>query len=79
MNLWGLHHSICEEIETQFRDFVAANWANPKAEFYIPTVISNQLKADKITLKVLTSNSQWYGITYPEDKETVQQALAALR
>lgn len=78
MNLWGLHHSILEEIEAQFRAFVLANMDNPKAEFYIPTVINNLIEAGKIRLRVLHSNSQWYGVTYPEDKETVQQALRVI-
>jgi NDP-sugar pyrophosphorylase family protein len=78
MNLWGLHHSAMDEIETQFRAFVANNLHNPRAEFYIPTVINNLLKADKISLKVLNCYSQWYGVTYPEDKETVQAALRGM-
>lgn len=78
MNLWGFHHSIMQEIEEQFRVFVSKNTGNPKAEFYIPTVVNNLIEADKIKLRVLHSNSQWYGVTYPEDKETVQAALAKL-
>ncbi|HAD13353.1 MAG TPA: nucleotidyltransferase, partial [Saprospirales bacterium] len=78
MNLWGFHHNIMQEIETQFRAFVTNNTGNPKAEFYIPTVVNNLIEADKIKLRVLHSNSQWYGVTYPEDKETVQAALAKL-
>jgi NDP-sugar pyrophosphorylase family protein len=78
MNLWGLHHSVLDELETQFRAFVAANFDNPRAEFFIPTVINNLLKAKTIALKVLNSDSQWYGVTYPEDKETVQRALAGM-
>ncbi len=78
MNLWGFHHSIMQEIEEQFRAFVFSNTGNPKAEFYIPTVVNNLIESDKIRLRVLHSNSQWYGVTYPEDKETVQAALAKL-
>jgi dTDP-glucose pyrophosphorylase len=78
MNLWGLHHSALQEIEAQFQAFVQENFDNPRAEFYIPTVINNLLKAHKISLKVLNSDSQWYGVTYPDDKKTVQQALAAM-
>ena len=26
----------------------------------------------------MTSNDQWFGITYPNDKQTVQNAFAAL-
>ncbi len=78
MNLWGFHHSVLAEIEAQFQAFVTANFDNPRAEFYIPTVINNLLKANKISLKVLHSYNQWYGVTYPEDKETVRRALAGM-
>ena len=78
MNLWGFHQSIMDEIETQFRAFVEKNKGNPRAEFYIPTVVNNLIEADKIKLRVLHSNSQWYGVTYPEDKETVQAALRSM-
>lgn len=78
MNLWGLHHSVLDEIEKQFREFVLANMANPRAEFYIPTVINNLIEAEKIRLRVLHSDSQWYGVTYPEDKTTVQAALSGM-
>lgn len=75
MNLWGLHHSVLDEIEAQFHDFFVANMDNPRAEFYIPTVINNLIEAGKIRLRVLYSESQWYGVTYPADKEMVQAAL----
>lgn len=78
MNLWGLHHSALLEIEEQFQAFVQLHFNNPRAEFYIPTVVNNLLKANKISLKVLNSDSQWYGVTYPEDKETVQGALRGM-
>jgi len=78
MNLWGVHHTILDEIEAQFREFVRANMDKPKAEFYIPTVINNLIEAGKIRLRVLHSDSQWYGVTYPEDKATVQAALAGM-
>lgn len=78
MNLWGVHHSALDEFESQFREFVQRNTDKPRAEFYIPTVINNLLEAGKIRLKVMHSDSQWYGVTYPEDKETVQKALSAM-
>jgi len=55
-----------------------ANQDKPKAEFYIPTVVNNLLESGKIRLRVLNSSSQWYGVTYPEDKQTVQAALRNL-
>lgn len=78
MNFWGFHHSIFPELEAQFRAFVEANMDRPKAEFYIPTVVNNMLNAGKIRVRVLASDSQWYGVTYPEDKETVRGALSQI-
>jgi dTDP-glucose pyrophosphorylase len=78
MNLWGFHHGILPEAEQQFRAFAEANLDHPRAEFYIPTVVNNLIKAGKIDLQVLNSDSQWYGVTYPEDKETVQSALRGM-
>ena len=34
---------------------------------------------EKHPWEVLVSKDQWYGVTYPEDKESVIEALAALR
>jgi NDP-sugar pyrophosphorylase family protein len=76
MNFWGFHHSLLFIIEDMFREFVTANISNPKAEFYIPTVVNQQISTGAARVKVLTSDSQWYGVTYPDDKETVRAALA---
>lgn len=78
MNFWGFHPTILDEIETQFRDFVVANKDNLTAEFYIPKVVNTLIKSDKVRVKVLNSDSQWYGVTYPEDKDTVQGALTKM-
>ncbi|MBP6811463.1 MAG: NTP transferase domain-containing protein [Saprospiraceae bacterium] len=78
MNLWGLHHSVVDHIETQFRAFVLASSANPKAEFFIPLVVNDLVKSGDVRVRVLHSDSQWYGVTYPEDKATVQAALGGM-
>ncbi len=78
MNFWGFHPTVLGEIESQFRDFVLANTGNPKAEFYIPKVVNTLIESGKVQVKVMNSDSQWYGVTYPEDKDTVQRALAEM-
>ena len=53
---------------------------NPlKGEYFIPSVASDLLHDGKASLEVLVSKDQWYGVTYPEDKQSVIDALAALR
>lgn len=78
MNLWGFHPTVLQEIESQFRAFVLENLDKPKAEFYIPKVVNTLIESGKVRVRVMSSDSQWYGVTYTEDKETVQAALAAL-
>ena len=78
MTFWGFHPAVLADFEQQFREFVQVNLDNPRAEFYIPSVVDTLLKTKKIDLRVLRSDSAWYGVTYPEDKEKVQAALAGL-
>lgn len=75
MNFWGFHPSVLPEIENQFRAFILENKGHPAAEFYIPKVVNTLIKSGKVSVKVLGSDSQWYGVTYTEDKDTVQNAL----
>jgi UTP-glucose-1-phosphate uridylyltransferase len=71
MNLWGFHPSIFTYIEDLFVDFLQKHIRDTDAEFYIPSVIDKLLQEHKIQVKVLQTNSQWYGITYKEDSQYV--------
>ena len=36
------------------------------------------LKEERANVKVLETQDRWFGVTYKEDKETVQEAFAGL-
>ena len=78
MNFWGFHPNVFETARKMFVEFVKDNCNNPTAEFYIPKIANEVIHQPNIDLTVMTSNDQWYGITYPNDKQTVQNAFAAL-
>ncbi len=78
MNLWGFHPSIFEAIRVHFIEFVKENYQNPTAEFYIPLVVNNLMEQGKMKVSVLPSEEKWYGVTYKEDKASVQKALLQL-
>lgn len=78
MNFWGFKPNIFPLIETQFHEYARKNVDNPKAEFYIPLVVTNMVYHNQGNCRVFTSQSDWFGVTYPEDKPTVQAALTAL-
>jgi hypothetical protein len=65
----GLSPAILAEFEQQFRQFVLNNMGNPRIGVLHPSVADTLLKAGKIDLRVLRSDSQWHGVTYSDDKE----------
>ena len=81
MNMWGFSASFLKEIKDGFAAFLEEGLkTNPmKCEFYLPTVVTNLLQAEKATVTVLASVDKWYGITYKEDKPQVVAAIKALK
>lgn len=78
MNFWGFKPSVFPLVQRQFESYAIANIDSPKAEFYIPTVMTNLIQTDTGHCKVFRSRSAWFGVTYPDDKPTVQAALKKL-
>ena len=80
MNMWGFGPEAMDDFWQLFATFLKENGSNPKAEFYIPSAVDSLIKSGKTTCRVRPSTSDWFGITYPEDKaETVAniQSLVA--
>ncbi len=76
LNCWAFDNRILSEFETQFVEFLSQEHPNPlKSEFFLPTVVDNLVKNDKATVKVLSTNDKWYGMTYSEDRDTVIKAI----
>jgi len=69
MNFWGFSPQFFAQLERDFVDFIDENSHELKAEFYIPSVANELIKNKEATIKMLTSNDQWFGVTYKEDKE----------
>ena len=77
MNLWGFTASFLNEVEARFPAFLdAVLGKNPgKAEFFLPTSVTDLLNENKATVKLLTSPDKWYGVTYAADKPVIVAAL----
>lgn len=78
MNFWGFHQSYFKYAEEDFRVFLQTNGMNPKAEYYIPVLVDKLIKSGQSTVKTLISQSDWFGVTYQEDKPQVTQRIKAL-
>ena len=77
LNLWGFAPSFFSELKGAFERFLKEELpANPlKGEFYLPFAVNTLLQTRKARAVVLSSEEKWYGVTYKEDKPTVQKAL----
>ncbi len=76
MNMWGLTNSYFNETEKLLKEFLTKLSNGEKAEFYLPYVISTLIESGKARVKVITTPDKWYGMTYKEDKQAVQAAIA---
>ncbi len=78
MNMWGFTRSFLDEAWKRFPAFLDKALAeNPaKAEYFLPTVVSQLIDEGRARVKVLRSEDKWYGVTYREDKPTVVNAIA---
>ena len=77
MNLWGFTPSFLRELDGMLAGFFTDKLPTDpmKAEFYLPSAVDALIRAGKATAKVLTTSARWFGVTYQEDKPTVQAAL----
>jgi hypothetical protein len=78
MNCWGFTPALFAGLDAQFREFLAVQGKDPKAEFYLPAAVSALIARGEAAVQVLAVDSVWFGVTYREDKPRVQAALAAL-
>ncbi len=77
MNMWGLTPDIFPILEEEYEVFLKRDDLL-KAEYLLPTVIGDLVKAGKATVKAYQNKDRWYGMTYREDKAEVMEALAKL-
>lgn len=79
MNFLLFTPSIFNYIEEGFPEFFDNNKDNLlTAEYLIPDVLSNLIKNNKASTKVIPTSANWYGVTYKEDTPGVKRAIQNL-
>ena len=81
MNFWGFTPKMLKELEERFPAFLDnAIATNPmKGEYFLPSVVNDQLQAGTATVRVLPCEETWYGVTYREDLDSVKTAIAQMK
>lgn len=78
MNLWGFTPDYFEYSEREFKKFLDKDINTPKSEFFIPLAVDALINSGEATVKVLDTDSKWFGVTYAADRPGVVEKLAAL-
>ena len=81
MNMWGFANGLLDELWDRFPAFLDKNLpVNPaKCEYFLPFVVNEQLEDGTASVQVLPCEETWYGVTYREDLESVQNAIAKMK
>jgi len=68
MNFWGFNPDIFTHLENRLTAFLKANAQDLKAEAYIPFLVDELIRQEKVDVEVLHCDAQWFGVTYYKDK-----------
>lgn len=73
MNMWAFSERFIESLEDGFEKFLLSdgNTESKKNEFFLPIFIGELLNEGKAKVKVIPTDSKWFGVTYHEDREYV--------
>ena len=78
MNLFAFNKDLIQKLIDMFPIWLKDNVNVPKSEFLIPTVVDELVNKGEATMKILNTDSVWFGVTYKEDKPGVVKALKEL-
>ncbi len=75
MNFWVCKPSIFDKIESEFRIFLKDENRIANSELYLPITIQEMLQAGEVSVKLVPSGGEWFGVTYASDKEIAMKSL----
>ena len=75
MNMFLLESSVFAHLENGFEEFLSGMRDPMKDEYLLPDVISSVVSSGEAVLNAVRSSEDWYGVTYPQDKDSVFSAL----
>ena len=81
MNIWSFTQPTVSEFWTRLGAFFEKEVPlDPlKREFYLPSVVNQQLEEGTARVRVLPCEEVWHGVTYREDLASVKEAICALK
>jgi dTDP-glucose pyrophosphorylase len=78
MNFWGFPLSVIPHLKRYFDDFIESSGRELKSECYLPKAADWFIKNGLLKIRALRADSEWFGVTYKEDREAAVKRLAEL-
>jgi hypothetical protein len=78
MNIWGFTPTFFTHLEKDFTGFLERRGQDPKAEFYLTAVVDRVIRSGIEKVKVLSTDQQWFGVTFREDRPMVERSIRKL-
>ncbi|MEI6711041.1 MAG: hypothetical protein WCK88_02085 [bacterium] len=80
MNLFGFQRSFLDLLDQECNKFFREYAQDEKREFFLPSVVMEMIVEKKGNIYALSTTSEWFGMTYPEDrieaKEKIKKILS---
>lgn len=77
MNFWCFPQSFIEVLKERFHRFLE-ELNDPMKDEYLLPIIADQMLKEGVEYSVLSTTSQWFGVTYNEDKPIVIKNIRQL-
>lgn len=78
MNFWCLTPEVFPAMNRYFMEFLSGKGGEMKSEIYLPIVLGDMVKSGSASVRVLRTESDWFGVTYKEDKPLVMESIGRL-
>ena len=80
MNMWGFTPDVLDNMQKSFEEFLKTIPADDiKSEYPLPTFIGKEITSNNLDIKVYTTNAEWFGVTYAEDRPAVSERLNKMK
>ncbi|NCC50658.1 MAG: nucleotidyltransferase [Spartobacteria bacterium] len=78
MNTWALSPSFFPYLHKRFGLFFEQHGQEPGSECFLPSVINDLIREGDVRLQVLPGTDTWFGVTYQEDRDRVEEEIQLL-
>lgn len=78
MNCWGFLPEIFPRLDRRLGGFLDQQGHDSRAEFQLPTAITDMIAKQDLSVQVLHTDASWFGVTYREDHPRVVHRLQQL-